>query len=211
MSAKELWISTMHLSGISQDKWQQHWERLEQLYASPGRFYHSMQHIDKMAESLRRFSPVADLATRFAILYHDAIYDTTQTDNEEKSANLASESIKSLGIEQSTPELASQLILCTKKHQILESNIEKSAVFLDLDLLILGASPSDYDSYSAKIRKEYAWVPEAQYRSGREQVLHSFSKREFIYFTKEIRSLYETTARANIQRELDHLQSGKKI
>jgi len=77
-----------------------------------------------------------------------------------------------------------------------------SAVLLDADLAVLGASPARYDEYSAAIRREYAWVPEAEYRRGRGQVLRAFLARPRIYATARMFENREPQARANLAREI---------
>ncbi|MGZ7283798.1 HD domain-containing protein, partial [Streptococcus pyogenes] len=52
--------------------------------------------------------------------------------------------------------------------------LRDTQVLLDADLAILGASEERYKRYAADIRKEYAWVPEADYRKGRAAVLERF-------------------------------------
>jgi len=52
------------------------------------------------------------------------------------------------------------------------------------------------------VRKEYAWVPEPDYRSGRAAVLRSFLDRPRIFSTRAFAERYEAHARSNIQRAL---------
>lgn len=205
--AKSLWIQTMDSLQIPRQTWETEWRQLENLYANHGRHYHTMMHIDKMSEALKRyFLPSPELS--FAIFYHDAIYDSTRQDNEEESAILATKVMSEMGIDTATRTVTSKLILSTKIHQPLHNGLtEVSEIFLDLDLLILGAPPLEYDAYTAKIRKEYAWVPEVQYKNARARILNSFNSRPQIYFTPKIRSEFESSARENIARELENLSA----
>ena len=63
----------------------------------------------------------------------------------------------------------------------------------------------DYDKYAAKIRKEYSWVPDDQYRIGRKKVLQDFLNRPRIYFTERAGKELEQQARVNIEREIARL------
>jgi len=81
-----------------------------------------------------------------------------------------------------------------------------TAVFLDLDLCILAASPSAYDAYSPQIAQEYAWVPGDQYRAGRAKVLQNFLARPQLYFTARLQAQWAPAARANLTRELASLK-----
>jgi len=73
---------------------------------------------------------------------------------------------------------------------------------LDIDLSILGYSPEKYSQYKKNIRKEYSWVPENDYVSGRKKVLESFLKKQKIFQTEYFYSKYEQNARINIQEEI---------
>lgn len=204
--AKELWDKTMIMLAIAADKSEQAWQELEQQYVNHGRHYHTLTHIDKMCELMEQFEPNPPPELRFAVFFHDAIYDTTREDNEEQSALLATKVLSQLGINGAVQSLTSKLILCTKIHQPRPGDLAAmSGLFLDLDLLILASTPIEYDAYAAKIHKEYAWVPEAQYKAGRAHILNAFLERPFIYFTEEIRKRHERAARENIQRELSTL------
>ena len=205
--AKSLWVETMDTLQVPTEKWDAAWRQLESLYADHGRHYHTMTHIDKMSEALRQFA-TASPELCFAIVYHDAIYDSSREDNEEESAILASKVMSDMGIDTVMRTITSKLILTTKVHQPLHDEFaEVSGLFLDLDLLILGAPALEYDAYSAKIHKEYAWVPDAQYKKARARVLRNFANRPQIYFTKKIRDEYESAARENLARELESLDA----
>ena len=96
------------------------------------------------------------------------------------------------------------MILATQKHDA--ANLDDDGkLFLDLDLGILGAKPEVYKKYSQAIRKEYSFVPEDFYREKRREILRRFLHREFIYYTDEMRKLYEQPARVNIANEIKEL------
>jgi predicted metal-dependent HD superfamily phosphohydrolase len=78
-------------------------------------------------------------------------------------------------------------------------------VLLDADLTILTANEADYDTYAAAIRREYAWVSDADFRAGRCCVLERFLARRSIYCTPMMRQHAEARARANLARELVQL------
>jgi len=78
-------------------------------------------------------------------------------------------------------------------------------IFLDLDLAVLGTSPSEYDEYAVQIRQEYIHYCWEEYAAGRRAVLNGFLAREWLYFTDHFRQRYEMQARKNLQRELDNL------
>jgi len=66
----------------------------------------------------------------------------------------------------------------------------------------LGANEPEYRTYAANIRREYSWVPEAEYRSARRQVLAKFVTRTKIFhFLRQL----EEPARRNISAEIARL------
>ena len=117
-----------------------------------------------------------------AAWFHDAIYDTTRHDNEARSAELAVDALRALRFDEAT-------------------------IAADADLSILGSDAARYDEYARQIREEYAWVPEAVYRTERAKVLAHFAERPAIYFTSELRERFEGAARMNIERETESLRS----
>ncbi len=208
MKASEFWDQTTKELNIKQSSALEEWQLLERLYSEPGRHYHSMVHIDMMVTSLQLLNLTSSFPMRFAIFYHDAIYDSQKHDNEERSAILAEESLARMQVEDAVISKTSALIIATKKHQVLADDMKaESGVFLDLDLLILGTDATAYKSYADKIRKEYAWVPEKDYRLGRAAVLRSFLDRPSVFFTDQIRAAYEQNAQRNLQFELSQLQA----
>jgi predicted metal-dependent HD superfamily phosphohydrolase len=207
-TAKSLWQQSMTELDISSQLSKSLWRSLEDLYSQPQRHYHTLAHIDAMASALARFAPEAPLPLRFAVIYHDAVYDSRRRDNEERSARLAVRSLGLLKVPSAGRRLTGRLILRTRFHEPLAGEFRQlSEFFLDLDLLILGQSESEYDSYAVSIRREYDWVSETEYRQARAGILRSFLERPQIYFTGDIRTSYESQARANLERELGRLLS----
>jgi predicted metal-dependent HD superfamily phosphohydrolase len=172
-------------------------------YSASERAYHNLSHIQSLlalSESLLDKVQNRD-ALYFAIWFHDVIYDTKRSDNEEKSAEFAAEALASLGVPEQTITTTREMILATKHHRASDLSWDMNA-FLDLDVSILGAPEDVYKEYSAAIRKEYSWVPDFLYRKGRMKVLNDFLGRARIYNTVEFSAKYEAQARHNIAEEL---------
>lgn len=64
------------------------------IYTDEERHYHNLEHIDFMLGKANIFNIFCGDEELLAILYHDAIYDPTCTDNEARSASLAAKRIK---------------------------------------------------------------------------------------------------------------------
>ena len=88
-----------------------------------------------------------DESVCFAIWFHDVIYDTRRSDNEEQSAKFAQRALLKLNAPPEVIGCAKQLILATKKHRA-EALGADAEVFLDADLSILGTSEQVYLEYS---------------------------------------------------------------
>ncbi|MTE26990.1 hypothetical protein F1003_08645 [Winogradskyella sp. ZXX205] len=138
----------------------------------------------------------------FAIWYHDIIYKSTKKDNEVKSALFAKKALKSLNFNEKRIENIENLIISTKKHQIILDENDDNAYLLDFDSSILGSDWKTYQNYTQQIRKEYKIYPEFMYKPGRKKVLQHFLERETLYFTEVYQDKFETQARENIIKEL---------
>ena len=183
-------------------------------YSSKGRFYHNIEHIYSMCDLWVQYR---DKITRpsfvfLAIIYHDIIYKTYRSDNEEQSAeyfhNLAFK--KHFSLEANEIVYIKDLIKYTKHNCFFDLKLHKDAQFLlDFDLAVLSRSEDVYSQYTIDIRKEYKRYPNFLYKKGRTDVLKGFLDKEQIYLTKEF-SCFEEKARKNIENEINLLTSSKK-
>ncbi|MCP2728830.1 HD domain-containing protein [Limnofasciculus baicalensis] len=175
-------------------------------YSTVGRFYHTIEHIHQVLETLEDLKLVAiDFSViQLAAWFHDVIYDPKSQDNEEKSAEYAEVVLTELAIPLATIVRVKTLILSTKTHQSPLDDID-CQILLDADLAILGAAKSEYKAYSRAIRQEYSWVPDREYRWGRKQVLDKFLQRNKIYYTSELFLALEKRARHNLEEEIGDL------
>ena len=137
---------------------------------------------------------------RWALLFHDAVYDTHRSDNESRSAEWACRIMEEFGRPADEIARVRDLILATRHAGELKT--PDQALLVDIDLSILGSAEAIFAQYDSDVRKEYAWVPEPDYRSGRAAVLRSFLDRPRIFSTRAFAERYEAHARSNIQRAL---------
>ena len=181
---------------------------LQPLYAQPHRAYHNAAHIQALLRWLEVHADLVrdPLAVRLAIWFHDAIYDTACSDNEERSAVLAEQTLSAWRCDAALIASVASKIRATAGHHWTDGDTD-TAAFLDFDLSVLAAPPDAYDRYAQHIATEYAWVPLAAYRSGRAKVLAGFLSRPQLYFTERLRAQWEVQARDNLRREFDSLSS----
>ena len=178
-------------------------------YSEPLRHYHNVRHI---AQCLRELGTAAgacgDLdAVTAAILFHDAVYDPTRHDNEERSADVADAVLRTAGFPDERRRAVRRLILATKHAAAPAAGDEQLVV--DIDLSILGKPREEFDAYERAIRQEYAHVPDSDFADGRTKVLQSFLNRKAIYCTATFGARYEAAARENLRRSVERLAAGE--
>ncbi len=180
-------------------------DELSKLYSSPKRYYHDITHITNLLKLWENNkNKLGDEEIVYLVIwFHDAIYDSWKSDNEELSAEMAKEFLIKINYPIYKIDKIGQYILATKTH---ESNGDSDLdFFLDFDLSILGADETIYDIYAQQIRDEFSFYPNFLYNRGRRKVLNAILEKKSIYKTDEFKALLENQARLNIQRELDSL------
>lgn len=206
------------------DRWEAVWQRLGvrtmprdvfdeliKAYSSPGRFYHTLAHIE---DCLSIFDQTKSLAFRpteveLAIWFHDSVYDTHSNDNEQKSAEWARATIEGLGIDNNPSDRVADLILATRHTN--KTTDADAQLIMDVDLSILGREADVFWRYEENIRKEYAWVPEPAFRWKRREILNSFLNRPSIYFHEAYQKRFEQSARANLKQAIERLAQGSGV
>ncbi len=183
-------------------------DELVAAYGDPARGYHDRLHLaevltrlDELAEGGERFDRVA---VGLAAWFHDAVYDG-QPGDEERSAQWAERSLAGTGL--TGPQVAevARLVRLTQHHRPAGDDLDGCALS-DADLAILAAPAERYASYVAAVRREYAHVPDEAFRRGRAAVLADLAAKETLFHTAYARTHWEPAARANLTRELAHLQ-----
>ncbi|RWP16220.1 MAG: hypothetical protein EOR01_27760 [Mesorhizobium sp.] len=183
---------------------------LSALYEAEGRHYHNLGHIEAMLALANDYKASLHdpTAVEAAIWFHDAIYDSRAKDNEARSAALAEKKLAGRTDAQRLGRITA-MISATATHELPQFDDENAArdaaLFLDMDLAILGAPPDAFDAYEQAVRREYGWVEEPNWRAGRSAVLKSFLARPHIFHTEEFRQRFEAQARQNMARSLEAL------
>jgi len=185
---------------------------LKARYGEPARHYHSWDHIEALLRHYRRWEvhfhrpePVL-----WALYWHDAIYDPQAKDNEEQSAVLLEREAQG-HLPADDIAFAATIIRATAAHKVPDGlgpgDAADTALFLDLDLSILGAPTHVYDRYETDIRAEYAFVPKAAFRAGRGAILKGFLARERLYLTDFAHAEWDLRARENLKRAIAALEA----
>jgi predicted metal-dependent HD superfamily phosphohydrolase len=199
---RQNWRDLLGAWGVDSSLADRTFEEVREHYAGPSRFYHTIDHVQNVLETVESLGSHTRYrnAVKLATWLHDVVYDSRASDNEERSAEYAERLCEKLSIPEG--RLVASLILRTKSHDA--GDDPDAEVLLDADLAILGASEPAYRIYAEQIRREYAWVPESEYRSGRRQILAKFLSRPKIF---RLLSHLEESARHNIAAEIAQLAS----
>lgn len=186
---------------------------LTALYSSPTRHYHSLAHVTALLQLLHAHAHhFADPdAVEAAIWFHDAVYDARAAppSNELQSAELAVARLSGT-VAPARLEWIRRVIEATATHTLPEDlegggGAGDAALFLDMDLSILGAAEGEFDAYEAAVRREYHFVEDEAWRTGRAAVLRRFLERERLFYSELFGGLYEAAARRNLRRSLARL------
>ena len=179
-------------------------------YRSPGRHYHTWDHILACLEAFRQLTFDNPRVVFCAILFHDAVYVPGRKDNEARSAALARRELGGTsGLAAVELDAIERMILLTAAHHRAQDLSADEAKFLDIDLAILGEPWPAYEKYMNGIRAEFlpAVPSPAAYRTGRIAFLRKTLLAEFIFLTPEKERDRGATARANMAREIALLRA----
>lgn len=186
----------------------EHLVRFEQAYSESHRRYHTLKHIEHLLWQLelacedRRNEPGVIAPSNellFAALYHDVVYDTNRSDNEEASAQ---EIGRILATCAAPPEIAriQEMIRATKHNGDFENADEETKLLLDADMSILGGTKESYEEYVGNVRFEYKQVTDELWKYHRVRFLIGCLKSPRIYYSAYFSKL-EKQARQNIAEE----------
>ncbi len=167
--------------------------------------YHDLRHLGEVLDrldDLDRDGAVFDrVPVVLAAWFHDAVYDGLP-DAEDRSAQLAEARLP----DPPAAEVA-RLVRMTAHHQAFPDDLNAAALS-DADLAVLAASPSRYESYTRDVRREYAHVPDADFRAARARVLTDLLEGPSLFRTPQGRLAWEKRARANVGEEIARLLAG---
>ena len=181
-------------------------DRLVSAHEEPHRHYHTLEHVGEVLRVAGRLAATSPGAVALAAWFHDAVYDPTRHDNEERSAELAARELTALNVDAATVEAVAKLVRATAHLGDGAAPEDADArALLDADLAILGAAPVRYERYARDIRREYAHVPDGDYARGRVAVLERFLARPWLYFDARMVLEGDGPARANLAAERDRL------
>ena len=179
-------------------------------YSEPHRRHHDQQHLEDCLAELEAVHGLDEQERRllkWAILWHDAVYEPERSDNEELSAELARRELIGCGVPQEDAEEVARLVRLTKGHSA-EQHDRLGSLMVSIDLSILAADPERYRCYAEAIRREYEHLSDEEWSAGRSAVLEHLLNAEPLYPAPEFRDRFEQLARTNMEAELRTLRGG---
>lgn len=181
------------------------WTEIEKNYSNTQRHYHTLLHLENILNQLAEVKSEIhnwDIVL-FTLFYHDIVYSSLKSDNEEKSAELAEIRMKQINVPSEIIKNCKTQILATKSH--IKSTDSDTNYFTDADLSILGQSWETYSLYCKNVRMEYSIYPDLVYNPGRKKVLNHFLAMERIFKTDFFYNKFEIQARENLTQEIQLL------
>ena len=176
------------------------WNESQRRYHNETHLRAVLQAIDTLEEDGESFDGTA---VRLAAWFHTAVFDPTESENNEKSAVWTQRTL-----DPAAPvEEVVRLVRLMGGPRV-EAGDLKGSVLSDADLAVLGADPETYDSYTRDVRHEYAHVPGERFVAGRIAALEGLLERKSVFLTRAGRDAWEKQAHANLNRELGMLRAG---
>lgn len=182
---------------------------LQGWYGGEERRYHNLAHIEDCLWKLWRVQHLVSMLDAgilgLAFLYHDAVYDIRQHDNEERSAELlVNTAPQYFGVSYQYLVHAANLVVATKATKTPTNDVE--SVLLDIDNSILGASHDQYERYAHNIEDEFTMFRTgysfSEFYAGRAQFLRNRLVLPRQFHTAPFVEAFEQHARQNMEREL---------
>lgn len=177
-------------------------------WAEPQRRYHDHNHLVWLLEEAdRRLALIGEPAfVGYAIWFHDAVYQPGASDNETRSADWARQAIG----DPTLAERVAHVIEMTNKHHEGEADGD-AALFLDMDVAILGAPRDDYRAYAAGVRGEFSAYADGVYAAGRGFFLDQQLALPRLFRTDFYQTALASAARVNMEWEREEMRAGRMV
>ena len=204
------WFALCHSLHVADDAAEAWWRELRDSYEGPGRFYHTLEHVDAMltlAFDARDALDDAE-AVELATFFHDVVYDAKHGGggaNERRSAErfaaFAREAVNPVAFSAPRRERVVRWIELTFAHRCGADAGGDCRLFMDFDMAILAADRPTYLRYAANVRREYAHVSGVGWRFGRSRFLASAASPAHTVFSSDRFAAREADARRNAAAE----------
>ncbi len=200
-------------------RWEQTWNELRcdaprgafdqvlDRWREPHRAFHTLQHLEECLVAARAVRHACEFSceVELALWYHDAVCDPRSDNNAVKSAACVTEVLQRAGTGRSVRERIADLVRATAHDR--EPTTRDEAIVMDVDLAILSADTTRFESHERQLRREWGHLSESEFRSWRETSVRRLLDRPSIYRSK-VFAAREPAARANLARSLASPHAG---
>ena len=183
------------------------WHEILENYTKKWKFYHNLNHVYSFVNLFEKYNKfIKNYKNEFliSIYFHDIIYIPSRNDNEEESINMFNKFYNEVKPNNLNKEKVIEFIAETKNHSLSKDYDFELDLFLDMDMHIV--SDENWEDYENKIRKEYCFVDETEYKNKRRQFLQGLINKNRIFRTQIFYDTYEQIAKNNITNIIDKLK-----
>ncbi len=181
------------------------------IHSDVNRYYHNWKHIKHCLEELEEFYLFTNEINqsdelRFAIWFHDIVYEIESNRNEYYSAITFMDFCISIGLyDFNFYNTTCHYISCTNLNKNFIPYSYNEKLICDIDLSILGSDLVTFKEYEDNIRREYKSVPDNVFNYKRKEILKSFLNQNRIFKTDYFYNKYESKARKNLENSIINL------
>ena len=183
------------------------WHEILENYTKKWKFYHNLNHVYSFVNLFEKYNKfINNYKNEFliSIYFHDIIYIPSRNDNEEESINMFNKFYNEVQPNNLNKEKVIEFIAETKNHSLSKDYDFELDLFLDMDMQIV--ADENWEDYENKIRKEYCFVDETEYKNKRRQFLQSLVNKNRIFRTQIFYDTYEQIAKNNITNIINKLK-----
>ena len=183
------------------------WHEILENYAKKWKFYHNLNHVYSFVNLFEKYNKfINNYKNEFliSIYFHDIIYIPSRNDNEEESINMFNKFYNEVKPNNLNKEKVIEFIAETKHHSLSKDYDFELDLFLDMDMQIV--ADENWEDYENKIRKEYCFMDETEYKNKRKQFLQGLVNKNRIFRTQIFYDTYEQIAKNNITNIINKLK-----
>ncbi len=197
-------------------------QRLFDEMGRPGRLYHGRKHLEILWRRHNLYKAEAgldssqvDLWLASAIAFHDSVYDTLRSDNEDRSAEVWLRASAGAPLSEIDRRWVARTIRATKDHlgyrESASAKTPKAKLreqarlwMLDLDLTPFGEKPEVFEENAQRLRAEFSHIGDTQWKEGQREFLRRFLDAPRIFRTPALASRFDAAARRNLAAAAKH-------
>ena len=183
------------------------WHEILENYTKKWKFYHNLNHVYSFVNLFEKYNKfINNYKNEFliSIYFHDIIYIPSRNDNEEESINMFNKFYNEVKPNNLNKEKVIEFIAETKNHSLSKDYDFELDLFLDMDMQIV--ADENWEDYENKIRKEYCYMDETEYKNKRRQFLQSLVNKNRLFRTQIFYDTYEQIAKNNITNIINKLK-----